>query len=169
DSDDLSTAKKRSSLKGESFWKRLVLGGNLSLTGTDPLTLDLSPVIGYKWNKAFEAGIQTTFQAQFGSASPTSQTVNSETVFGYGIFANHMIFKNFFGYLEGGRISKMVSENDTSQRVWEETLLLGIGRKFKVASFLEVQAIITYNFLHNNANGIYQSPVSFKTGFRVVK
>ena len=46
-SNDLSTAQKRNSLKGEPFWKRLVLGGNFNLTETNPVTIDFSPVIGW--------------------------------------------------------------------------------------------------------------------------
>ncbi len=168
-SNDLSSATKRSSLKGEPLSKRLVIGGNLSLAGTDPIILDLSPVLGYKWNKLFESGVTSTFQTQFGSSSRSANAVETSTVFGYGIYANHMVFKNFFAYLEGGRISKVEQKDDVSERIWDETLQLGIGRKFKIAQFLEMQAIVTYNFLHDNTTGIYNSPISFKTGFRVVK
>jgi len=47
-SNDLSTARKRTSLEGEPFWKRIVLGGNFNITKTNPVTLDLSPVVGWR-------------------------------------------------------------------------------------------------------------------------
>jgi hypothetical protein len=168
-SDDLSTAKKRSSLKGESFWKRLVIGGNLNLTETNPVTIDFSPVLGWKFNKAFEVGVTGAYRAKFGADSNGINSYEDEDVYGYSVFAQHMAFKNFFGYLEGEKMSKVVGTEEDHKRQWNKSLLVGIGRKFKVAPFLEMQAIITYNFLHDNTAGVYNSPVGFKTGFRVVK
>jgi len=168
-SNDLSTAKKRTSLKGESIWKRLVLGGNFSISNTNPLAIDMSPVLGWKFNKLFEIGISGAYRAKFGADKTGVNTFENENVYGYSLFANHMVFKNFFGYLEGERISKVSGTEEVNSRKWHQTLLLGIGRKFKIAKFLEMQAIVSYNFLHDNNDGVYNSPVVFKTGFRVVK
>ncbi|MEQ9166123.1 MAG: hypothetical protein RLO12_07690, partial [Fulvivirga sp.] len=169
DSDDLSTAKKRSSLKGDSFWKRLVIGGNLNLTETNPVTIDFSPVLGWKVNKAFEMGITGAYRAMFGADRNGINSFENDAVYGYSVFAQHMAFKNFFVYLEGENMSKVVGTEENHKRQWNQSLLVGIGRKFKIASYLEMQAIITYNFLHDNTAGVYNSPIGFKTGFRVVK
>lgn len=169
DSKDLSTATKRSSLKGESFWKRLVLGGNFNVSATDPVTLDLSPVVGWRFNKLFQAGVTGVYRTQFGSASTSNNPVEDNAVYGYSVFANHAVFRNFFGYLEGENMSRMTGTAEDSKREWQQTLLLGIGRKFKIAPFLEMQAIIAFNFLHENKDGVYNNPVVFKTGFRILK
>lgn len=168
-SNDLSTATKRSSLKGEPFWKRLVIGGNLNLSETNPLSIDFAPVLGWKFNKLFEAGVTGAYRAKFGADKSGVNTFENEEVYGYSIFANHMVFKNFFGYLEGENMSTVTGTTEDSQRAWQQSLLLGLGRKFKIAKFLEMQAIVSYNFLHDNSDGVYNSPVVFKTGLRVVK
>jgi len=168
-SNDLSTAKKRSSLKGESFWKRLVIGGNFNISKTNPVTIDLSPVIGYKLNKLFEVGITGAYRARFGAGKNGISSYEDEDVYGGSVFANHMAFKNFFGYLEGEYISAVGGTQESNNREWNKTLLLGIGRKFSVAKFLEMQAIVSYNVLHDNSSGVYGSPVVFKTGFRIKK
>ncbi|MEM9859741.1 MAG: hypothetical protein AAF843_20475 [Bacteroidota bacterium] len=80
-----------------------------------------------------------------------------------------MVFKNFFGYAEGENISRMEMAQDQSERSWTQTFLLGIGREFRIAKRLQFQTVITYNFLHENRDGVYSSPVVFKTGFRIVK
>lgn len=139
------------------------------MSKTNPVTIDLSPVLGWKFNKLFEAGVTGAYRARIGADRLGVNTFEDEEVYGYSVFANHMIFKNFFGYLEGERMSKVTGTNESHSRKWNETLLLGIGRKFKIAKFLEMQAIISYNFLHDNESGLYGSPVVFKTGFRVVK
>lgn len=169
DSKDLSTATKRSSLKGESFWKRLVLGGNFNVSASDPVTLDLSPVVGWRFNKLFQAGITGVYRTQFGSSSTGNNPIEDNAVYGYSVFANHSVFRNYFGYLEGENMSSVTGTAEDSKREWQQTLLLGIGRKFKIAPFLEMQAIIAYNFLHKNTDGVYNNPVVFKTGFRILK
>ncbi len=168
-SNDLSTATKRSSLKGESFWKRLVLGGNFNVSKTNPVIIDLSPVLGWKFNKLFEAGITGAYRVKLGAEKNGANTFANEEAYGYSVFVNHMVFKNFFGYLEGENMSTVTGTIEYSQRSWRQSLLLGIGRKFKIAKFLEMQTIISYNFLHDNNDGVYNSPVVFKTGLRVVK
>lgn len=168
-SNDLSTAQKRSSLQGESFWKRLVIGGNFNLTETNPVSIDFSPVLGWKFNKLFELGVTGTYRARFGADKSGINTFESEDVYGYSAYANHMAFKNFFGYIEFENISQVTGTDEDKSRDWHQNLLVGIGQKFMVAKFLEMQAIISYNFLHDNRDGVYNSPVVFKTGLRVVR
>ncbi|MEM6738081.1 MAG: hypothetical protein AAF620_18635 [Bacteroidota bacterium] len=80
-----------------------------------------------------------------------------------------MVFKNFFGYAEGENISRMEMAQDQPERSWTQTLLLGIGREFNIARRIQFQTVVTYNFLHENRDGIYGSPVVFKTGIRIKK
>lgn len=166
-SNDLSTAKKRSSLKGERLKTRLTFGGNFNVTGTNPLTIDLSPTVGYKFNKLFEMGITAAYRTQFGSDNVNAPADNE--VYGYSIYANHKVFKNFFAYLEGENMSKSVTTEASTKREWYPSLLAGIGRSFKVSKTVEIQAIITYNFLHSNTEGVYENPIVFKTGVRINK
>lgn len=165
-SNDLSTAKKRTSLEDEPLGKRLVFGGNFNLTETSPVSIDLSPLIGYRINKLFEVGITGLYRAQF-NADKNGVNAEGENVYGYSAFVNHMVFKNFFGYMEGENISRVKIIQDQTKREWDQTLLIGIGRRFNIAKWLEMQAIITYNFLHDNRDGVYNSPIVFKTGVRV--
>ena len=167
-SNDLSTAKKRTSLKDEPLGKRLVLGGNFNVSRTNPIHIDLSPVVGYKINKLFEIGVTGVYRARF-EGSKSGVGTSEKSVYGYSLFVNHMVFRNFFGYLEGENLSRVIQEQDQEKRVWDQTLLLGIGRKFNVTKWLEMQAIITYNFLHDNQNGVYDNPIVFKTGIRIRK
>ena len=167
-SDSLSTAKKRSSLEGESLWKRLVIGGNFNISETNPVAVDLSPVLGYKINKLFEVGISGMYRTRFGLNARSHSS--EKTTYGYSIFANHLVYKNFFGQLEGQRhhtTTKGVLEKPG--KFWEESLFLGIGRKFKVTGWLEMQALVVYDVLHDNRTSPYKSPIIFKTGFRISK
>lgn len=166
-SNDLSTATKRTSLKGESFWKRLVLGGNFNITKTNPVTMDLSPVLGYRINKLFEAGISATYRVQF--KVDKNAVIKDDAVYGQGVWANHLFYKNYFGHIEGERVSTVVAKDGITTRSWKESLLIGVGRKFKVAKWLEMQALVLFNPLYDNQDQLYSSPVVFRTGFRIIK
>ncbi|UII30787.1 hypothetical protein LVD17_21060 [Fulvivirga ulvae] len=168
-SNDLSSAVKRTSLKGESLWERLVIGGNFNISKTNPLNVDLSPAIGYRINKLFEMGVTGCYRSQF---KTDKQGVNSQVgkeVYGYSAFANHMVFKNFFAYMEAERMRTTTTSSEIPKREWKQTLLIGVGRKFNVAKWLEMQALVLFNVLHDNEDGLYNSPVVFKTGFRLRK
>lgn len=166
-SNDLSTAVKKTSLAGEPIWRRMVIGGNFNLTQTDPLLIDLSPVLGYKFNKLFEAGLTSTYRTQF-VANRNGVAAAGTAEYGFGTFANYLIYRNYFGYLEGEtrRIvrSKYVESNSQS---WEQALLIGLGRQFLIAGWLKMQTMVLYNVVHDNKQHTYRSPVLFKTGFRV--
>lgn len=66
DSRDLSTAVKATSLKNEPLKKRLVFGLGFQIQRTNPISLDLSPNLLYRFNKLFSAGISGTYRASLG-------------------------------------------------------------------------------------------------------
>lgn len=165
DSQDLSSAVKRTSLEGEPVWKRLVLGGNFNVSKTNPLNVDFSPIVGYKFNKLFEAGVSAAYRTQF-KANQYQISQSNEEIFGFSVFASHMVFRSFFGYVESERMRKSGSILEIPTSNWHQTFLIGIGKRFSLTSWLEMQSIITVNLLHDNKDGIYNNPVVFKTGLR---
>lgn len=168
DSKDMSTAMKRTSLKGAPLTKRLVLGGNFNVGKLNPVTIDLSPVLGYKFNKRFESGITGVYRAQVQGHRNNINAADNK-VYGYSVFVSHMLFRNFFGYLEGERMNTVKQETEVHTSEWDQSLLIGIGRKVKVARWLELQGLVLFNALHDNQDGMYNNPVVFKTAVRFRK
>src|SRR5579859_8167495 len=105
-SNDLSTAVKRTSLKGRTFKERLVVAGNFQLLNTTPVTLDFSPIAGYKFNSKWSAGIGMNYRQTF-SNNPTTSVKLSPSVFGVKVFASYDVAKGFFAYTEFDR-SKII-------------------------------------------------------------
>ena len=168
-SNDLSSAVKRTSLQEESFWDRLVLGGNFNISKTSPLNIDMSPVVGYRINKLFEAGVTGCYRGQFSRDKYKINAVMDKETYGYSAFVNHMFFRNFFANVEAERMRITTVSEEEVKREWNQTLLIGVGRKINVSKWLEMQALILFNVLHDNKDGLYNSPVVFKTGFRLKK
>ncbi len=165
DSEDLSSAVKQTSLEEEPFGKRLVFGGNFNIGKTDPFSLDLAPLIGYRFNKLFTAGISGSYRIQF-ERDILQLSQGDETVYGYSVFLSHQVYRNFIGYLEGENKALSVQNESGRTTTWEKGLLTGIGRQFNFGHGKSIQILVLYNFLYQNDNELYNSPLMFKTGIQ---
>ena len=157
DSRDLSTAVKATSLKDEPLKKRLVFGLGFQIQRTNPISLDLSPNLLYRFNKLFSAGISGTYRASLGIENNSTVAMNTATdVYGASAIVQHKIWKGFFGHSEFQYLSTpIIDPNNTTDlpaRSWHEGLLLGIGKQMNFSKALKGQIIFTYDFLHTAAS-----------------
>jgi len=171
-SDDLSTATRRNSLKGKSFKSRIVIGGTFQVVTTNPVTIDISPILGYRFNKDFHVAIGVTYRARFTSADSTYIRTNygrDELTYGYRAFANYTFWKAFFLHGEYERMNKefVITGTDNFERRWKPGLLAGIGSTYTIKGKLKGNVSILYNFLHDNRQRIYQSPWVFRFGMNL--
>ncbi len=101
DSRDLSTAIKANSLKREPLKKRIVPGLGFQLNRTNPITLDLSPNLLFRFNKLFSARISGIYRVNLGIENNSSISQNSvEDVYGGSAIAQHKFWKGFFVHAE---------------------------------------------------------------------
>ena len=165
-SNDLSTAVKRNSLHGKSFWERLVVAGNFQVQSIKPVMLDASPVVGYRFNKLLEAGFGGHWRKTF-SDSITFNIPNSTT--GYKAFVSHLLFRNFFGYseYEQQRSEKFNPTLDKIEQVWQPAWHIGLGRNIKVNKYLTMQMLILYNLIHDPFNPLYGDRWNVKVGIKL--
>jgi hypothetical protein len=162
-STDLSTAIKRNSLQGRTFKERLVLGGNFQIITLKPFTIDASPLIGYRFNRNFNAGIGGNYRQTFGD---TIQAI-SPSVLGYKAFTSYDLLKDFFAYAEFARNSAGIHAGETfSARSWKNAAFLGVGRKFRLHQKLEMTTSFLYNFLYDHNDPIYPKRWNFRIGFQ---
>ncbi len=157
DSRDLSTAVKATSLKNEPLKKRLVFGLGFQIQRTNPISLDLSPNLLYRFNKLFSAGISGTYRASLGIENNSSVAVKTaQDVYGASAIAQHKVWKGFFGHGEFQYLSTPMVDpatgTDLPTRSWHEGLLLGIGKQINFSKALNGQIIFTYDFLHTSAS-----------------
>lgn len=165
DSEDLTTAVKQTSLEEERFGKRLVFGGNFNIGRSDPFSLDLSPLIGYRINTLFTVGISGSYRAQIEQDILSFQN-GDQTTYGYSFFAAHKVYRQFFGYLEGENKATISKTENGQFTTWEQGLLGGVGREIIISTKLKLQVLVLYNFLYDNSSSLYNSPVVFKTGIQ---
>jgi hypothetical protein len=163
-SNDLSTAIKRTSLKGRPFRERLLIATNFQIIATQPFSIDLAPMIGYKFNSKFSAGLGGTYRQTFKDSIPSL----SPNVWGLKSFISYDVFKTFFAYGEGDlNTPGLKSIEGKSFRIWSPAVFIGIGKRFNLHKNVDVTTIVLYNFLSKNRDSIYPEPLIFRVGFQL--
>jgi hypothetical protein len=163
-SSDLSTATKRSSLKGKSLTERLVVAANFQMISPKPLSLDLSPMLGYKINRFFAMGIGGLYRKTFTDSIPNL----SPQIIGYKAFISHDVARNFFGYAEFGRNSPgLKTEEGRTFRIWKNAFIAGVGKKMLIHKNIEMTMLVGYNFFRQANDPVYPRPLVVRAGFQL--
>lgn len=163
-SNDLTTAVKRTSLKGRTFQERLLLGLNFQMINLSPLSIELAPMAGYRFNSRLSVGVGGMYRQTFAD----TMTSLSPNVIGYKGFISYEIVSAFFAYGEYARNSPGVQQVEgVSQRLWKETSLIGIGRKFSISKYLDMSVLALYDFFYKKEDSIYAHPFIIRVGFQL--
>ncbi|MDW3211918.1 MAG: hypothetical protein R8N23_18755 [Reichenbachiella sp.] len=168
-SNDLSTATKRNSLEGTTFWDRLVFGGTFQIYIDEQVALDLNPELAYLINKNFSLGIGGNYRVN-GQIKDAGGVLHNQAVYGYRVFTEHRIFKSFFAHVEYEALflsTPAINGQDATKK-WHYSLLAGIEKRIHISERLEGQVALLYNFMYKN-NPAYDSPWNLRVGFNLNK
>ncbi|MCP4458559.1 MAG: hypothetical protein GY816_11130 [Cytophagales bacterium] len=160
---DLSTAKKRKSLEGAPFRRRLFLGGNVAIKSVNPVILDTDIQVGYKFNRDFYTGVGFIIREQF-SDQPSALVGDA---YGHTFFVNHDLPLGIFAYGEVQNMNKQsLFQENLVESEWEQSYLLGIGKELPLTSKINLTAMILYdlNYKRNDLNG---KPIVIRFGYRI--
>lgn len=165
DSNDLSTAVKRTSLKGKTFKERLVLGGNINLVTTSPFSIDLAPLVGYKFTTRFCVGVGFNYRFTF-SDSLRYKTYVSPSNTSARLFASYDLIRNFFAYTEVEAAGLKIKANESSVQEWRINYFVGLGKKLLIHPklFITITAVYNLNGEHNNPT--YPQKFQVRFGFQ---
>jgi hypothetical protein len=159
------TGIKRTSLEGKAFRERLVLGGNFNVVSTDPFSLDLSPLVGYRMNTKFYAGLGMNYRHTFSDSLRYTWYVSPSNT-SMRLFANYDVFKNFFAYTEIERAGVKVKTNEEQNKTWRMNYFVGIGRKFLIHPKVYMTMTALYNLNNENNNPTYPRKFQIRIGFQ---
>lgn len=163
-SNDLSTAVKRSSLHGMPLKQRLYLAGNFQVVSVEPFSIDFAPAVGYKFNRYFIVGAGGTYREAFSK----HKTTLSPDVLGYKGFVSYDVLQSFFIYGEYANNSPgMVKKETESYREWRQALIAGVGRKFSIHPKFQMICLVTYNFFHEPNDPVYPQPLIVRVGVQL--
>jgi hypothetical protein len=165
DSKDLSTARKANTLDGAPVKKRIVIGGDLHMDIGDPLFLDFNPMIGYRLDKRWMAGISGMFRFRLSHTDSTGIGYRIPTTGGRG-FGEYRFYKSFLAHVEYEVLVKDVFSTEMKNTSGEPTqsINVGLGNTFNLYKGLKGRLLILYNFTLDGENQ-YRSPWVVRFGF----
>lgn len=162
-SNDLSTAVKRTSLSGRTFKERLLVATNFQIINLEPVSIDFAPQIGYRFNSRFALGFGGTYRQTF-----ENTLTFAPDVIGGKLFTSYDIVQSFFAYGEYAQNSPgfMIREGE-SKRIWKPALMIGVGRRFSVHRKVDMTMTAIYNILHETPDPIYPRAFMLRVGFQL--
>lgn len=166
DSNDLSDAQKHSSMEGKTFFERLVIGGNFNVVSVKPVSLDLSPELGFRFSSKLFTGIGMNYRYTLGDTIRHSWYVSPRNT-GFKVFMNYDIARNFYAYGEWNITGVSVGKGEVAQKQWINNYFLGIGRKFLIHPKVYMTATAVYNLNAKHYNPSYVNRFQIRIGFQL--
>jgi len=165
-SNDLSTAVKRTSMEGKTLWEHLLIGGNFNVVSTQPFSLDLSPQLGYKIRTNLAVGVGMNYRYTYSDTIRNGYYV-SPTNTSFKAFVNYDIIKSFFLYTEFERSGIKSASNDKTAKTWKNNYFVGVGRKFLVVPKVYLTITALYNLNNESRNPVHPHRFQIRTGFQL--
>jgi hypothetical protein len=153
-------------MQGKTIWERLVVGGNFNVVSTTPISVDISPQLGYKFTSRFVVGVGMNYRHTFADSIKNNWYVSPKNTSVKG-FINYEVMKGFFAYGEGESSFFADNSNDNSKVKWENNYFIGIGKKIAIHSKLYLNTTILYNLNPESPNQIYPRRFQIRIGFQL--
>lgn len=150
--------------KGKSLLKRLVLGGNLQVNRQDPTSLDAALQVSYLATARVRTGVGGSYRINLEKNSLNPDF--DQQVFGTRSFVDYTLLRSFFleAAYEFNNTDVLSRDNISIGRQWVQSGLLGIGNRFNLPKGIKGNAVMLYNFFHDERSP-NPSPWVFRLGF----
>ncbi|HEY3406163.1 MAG TPA: hypothetical protein VGK59_22405 [Ohtaekwangia sp.] len=165
-SSDLSTAVKRTSMQGSTFWERLVIGGTFNMVSTKPVVIDIAPQVGYKFTTRFVVGAGFSTRSAFGQDSIKHGWYVSPTNTAYKIFSSYDIYKSFYASVEWESSWIKEQQNDVEISTYINNYFIGLGKRFLIHPKLYMTVLAQYNLNSMEENPSYLRRFQIKFGLQ---
>ena len=152
-----------------NFTNRLFTGGSIGLQFGTQTMIEASPILGYKINKNFAAGIGVTYQYYrlnyYGNILKTS-------IYGGSVFTRYYFLENFFLHGEYEALNVETAFFDPGhfyhkeERYWVGSVLAGGGYRQFIGENSSFNIMILYNF-NDTPYSPYTSPLIYRVGIDI--
>lgn len=145
--DSLSGIKKNC-LQGRPLKERIFLGPNITPLSVNPMSLDISPQLGYKINKRFVVGASLRQRIVFSDTISSNEKFISRQL-AYSAFTSMTLWKSWFGFAEAD-FRPGESGPETRKRPRRIGCAAGIGKRFLVHPKLYFNLTMVYRLAEAN-------------------
>ena len=153
--------ERATSLKGEPWTARLLLGSYFQVYRQPNFQLDVSPFIGYRFNTRWSVGLGGTYRIS------AWQLPQPETIYGGRVFLESVVYKGFALHAEYEHlrvpVTRLTSDEPTYR--WQEGALFGISKSYTITQHLRGTALLLHNFTMPSDQTVYASRWNVRLGF----
>jgi hypothetical protein len=164
-SNDLSSAVKQKSLRGKSFFERLVVDMNANMVSTDPFAIDVSLSIGYKVNKNFSFGLGGSRRIAFADSIENTFFI-APSALSYRSFIVHDLYKGFFAHAEWQKCSFKSPRNESGSKDWTDDIFIGVGKRVPIHPRFFMTLTALYNLKSEDENPLYSRRFQLRVGIQ---
>lgn len=165
---------KKSNNSGElsemSFGERLSFGGNFGLSGfgNDIFTVDVAPLVGYRFSERFTGGIGANYTYYRIRRRINGQTFTNESSF-YGgrVYGQYSIIPEIFAWaeVEGLNGEFFDPTQDDFRRDWQISPLVGAGVQQSFSGKGGLYFVVLYDLNYSENRSFRGSPWVTRVGF----
>ncbi len=165
-SGDLSTAVKHTSMKGKAFREHLVIGGNFNVLSVAPVSIDLSPQIGYKFTTRFVIGAGINYRFTAGDSIRSGYYISPHN-WGYKALATYNVASGFFATVEWEKSTIKTGLNESTKRQWKDNVFIGIGKRFLIHPKMYLTITGFYNLNDERQNPVHRDKFQLRMGLQL--
>ncbi len=137
--------ERATSLQGEPWTARLLLGSYFQFYREPSFQVDLSPFVGYRFNTRWSVGVGGSYRATF-RRLPGSALSRVAPVYQGRVFIEGEVYRGFAAhaaYERSGLFAPMVSPEDRGV-VIDQHLLVGIGKSYRITRNIRGTTLLLY-------------------------
>lgn len=164
-SENLEDAVKHTSMKGKTFKEHLVLGGNFNVISTEPISIDVSPQVGYKITTKFFVALGMSYRLSFRDSIRNSKYVSPHNT-SFELSTSYDLIKSFYAYAEWKKSGIKINSEPKTYR-WMDNYFIGIGKRFLVHPKVYLTLTALYNLNNTDNNPAYPKRFQIRVGFQL--
>ena len=134
--------QRATSLKGEPWITRLLVGSYFQVHRAPSLQVDVSPFVGYRFNTRWSVGLGGIYRVSDWRLSPTA-------IYGGRGFVESIVYKGFALHAEYEQLRVPESATialDKPAFHWQQGVLVGISRPYQISKHISGTALLLHNF-----------------------
>ncbi len=167
-SNDLSDATKANSLKGKTFSERLVFSSDFNMVSIQPLSLDLTASVAFRFSQRFLSGLGGTYRLTMKDSIESVKYISPSNI-GLKFHLAYDILRNTYLYGEASNTKASIQDNDRVRNTWVYKYSVGLGRRIVIAPKLYLTTTIIYALNYRDQAALYANRFQVRVGFQTTE
>ncbi|HYG17967.1 MAG TPA: hypothetical protein VD816_03525 [Ohtaekwangia sp.] len=163
-STNLKSAIRQTSLKGKVWTERLAIASGLNIVRASPLSLDISPSIGYRLNTKWTMGAGFRHRFSTGDSIQGGLSARGTAI---KVFTQIDLWSTVYAQCEWEhtRVYSDIKENRSG--AWKNSCFVGAGKRMLIHPKVYLTLTVLYNLSPDDGNASYPGRFVIRPGFQL--